>query len=260
MKTWFYRLLIELTNHKFTSQLLKNFAESKWSKVLIPSYAKIYHINQTEMQYDIHSYDNLHEFFTRKLKPGARQFINDRNIITSPVDGVLEDSGIIEADKMITVKGKQYSIKEMIGDDDRIKKYIGGKFLILYLSPSHYHRIHSPIDGEVITQYALGTKSYPVNRYGLKYGKSPLSKNYRVITELKTGSSHLLFVKVGAMFINSIECIAKHHNWRKGEEVAYFSFGSTVVLLFEKDSFEIHEYIQVPFDIKVGEPLGQINN
>lgn len=258
MKKWLYRLLIELTNHKFTSNLLKNFAGSKWSKGLIPSYAKIYRINQAEMLHDIHSYKNLHEFFTRKLKPGVRHFVNDGNVITSPVDGVLEDFGIIEADKMITVKGKQYSIKEMIGDDDRIRKYIGGKFLILYLSPSHYHRIHSPIDGEVIAQYDLGKKSYPVNRYGLKYGKSPLAKNYRVITELKTENSHLLFVKVGAMFINSIECIATHQNWRKGEEVAYFSFGSTVVLLFEKDTFEIQDHIHVPFDIRVGEPLGQI--
>jgi len=258
LKTRLYRILIELTNRKFTSSLLKKFAQSKWSKFLIPSYAKIYQINQEEMLHDINKYENLHEFFTRKLKPGVRRFVNDPKVITCPVDGVLEDYGIVEADKIITVKGKQYSILEMIGDEKRIKKYIGGKFLILYLSPSHYHRIHSPIDGDVITQYVLGTKSYPVNRYGLKYGKSPLSKNYRVITELKAQSSHLLFVKVGAMFINSIECIATHHNWRKGEEVAYFSFGSTVVLLFEKDTFEIQDQIQVPFNIKVGEPLGQI--
>ncbi|MGV3467340.1 MAG: phosphatidylserine decarboxylase [Heyndrickxia sp.] len=258
MKTRLYRLLIELTNHKFSSSLLKMFAQSKWSKFLIPSYAKIYQINQEEMLHDIDTYENLHEFFTRKLKPGMRHFINDQKVIASPVDGVLEDYGIIEADKIITVKGKQYSILEMIGDENRIKKYIGGKFLILYLSPSHYHRIHSPIDGEVITQYTLGKKSYPVNRYGLKYGKAPLSKNYRVITELKVQSNHLLFVKVGAMFINSIECLATHSNWRKGEEVAYFSFGSTVVLLFEKDTFEIQDQIHTPFDIKVGEPLGRI--
>ncbi|PKR85144.1 phosphatidylserine decarboxylase [Heyndrickxia camelliae] len=258
MKTWFYRLLIELTNHKFTSALLKKFSQSKISKFLIPSYAKVYNINQEEMLYDIDTYENLHEFFTRKLKPGVRSFVNDEKVITSPVDGVLEDYGIVESDKIITVKGKQYSILEMIGDEHRIKKYIGGKFLILYLSPSHYHRIHSPIDGEIITQYTLGTKSYPVNRYGLKYGKSPLSKNYRVITELKAQGNHLLFVKVGAMFINSIECMATHQNWQKGEEVAYFSFGSTVVLLFEKDTFEIQNHIHIPYDIQVGEPLGHI--
>ncbi|MBS4173614.1 phosphatidylserine decarboxylase [Bacillus sp. FJAT-49736] len=258
MKTLFYRFLIELTNHKFTSHLLKKFAQSKWSRALIPSYAKVYRINQAEMLNDIHSYENLHEFFTRRLKKGARIIDKESNTIISPVDGVLEDYGVVEPEKIITVKGKQYSIKEMIGEEERIAKYIGGIFLILYLSPSHYHRIHSPIDGEVITQYTLGRKSYPVNRYGLKYGKSPLSKNYRVITEMKTKYSNLLMVKVGAMFINSIECTASHQDWKKGEEVAYFSFGSTVILLFEKDSFEIRDHIQVPFDIRVGEPLGEI--
>ncbi len=44
--------------------------------------------------------------------------------------------------------------------------------MILYLSPSHYHRIHSPVTGKVVEQWTLGTKSYPVNKYGLKYGKN----------------------------------------------------------------------------------------
>jgi phosphatidylserine decarboxylase len=256
LKRWLYRFFIELTNHKFTSRLLRKFAQSKWSKPIIPSYAKIYNINQEEMLNDIHTYSNLHEFFTRKLKDGVRGFANEKDTLASPVDGVLEDYGTIDSDKEITVKGKKYSIKEMVGDEKRIEKFIGGIFLILYLSPSHYHRIHSPVDAQVISQYSLGDKSYPVNRYGLKYGKAPLSKNYRVVTELKHNKGNLLFIKVGAMFINSIECIAKHKDWRKGEEVAYFSFGSTVVLLFEKGTFSIPPNIKVPHEIRVGEAIG----
>ena len=45
-------------------------------------------------------------------------------------------------------------------------------FYCFYLSPADYHRIHSPIDGEVLRQYTLGQKSYPVNQLGLTYGKT----------------------------------------------------------------------------------------
>ena len=42
----------------------------------------------------------------------------------------------------------------------------------------------------------------------------------------------------------------------KGDEIAYFSFGSTVVLLFEKGTFYLDKNIQIPTDIKVGEAIG----
>ena len=109
--------------------------------------------------------------------------------------------------------------------------------MILYLSPTHYHRIHSPATGEIVDQWAKGKKSYPVNKWGLRYGKHPLSKNYRRITEIKLESGHMAVVKVGAMFVNSIEIVHEAEQITKGEELAYFTFGSTVVLLFEKDTF-----------------------
>ena len=54
----------------------------------------------------------------------------------------------------------------------------------------------------------------------------------------------LAIVKVGAMFINSIVITDESEQLEKGQEFSYFSFGSTVVLLFEKDSFELNdEYV-----------------
>jgi phosphatidylserine decarboxylase len=42
----------------------------------------------------------------------------------------------------------------------------------------------------------------------------------------------------------------------KGQEFSYFSFGSTVVLLFEKGSFELEGNISIPADVRVGETIG----
>lgn len=212
------------------------------------------------MEKNITEYKTLHELFVRRLKKDHRVIDKHQQSVISPVDAVVEEAGSVTSAKEIIVKNKRYSISEMLGDEESLQKYIEGTFLILYLSPSHYHRIHCPISGVITKQWELGTKSYPVNKLGLKYGKEPLSKNYRIITEINSNGSHVAMVKVGAMFVNSIEIIHESENISKGEEVAYFSFGSTVILLFEKDTFTLNPTIKSSTHVKVGEVLGYKTN
>lgn len=259
MRKWLYRFFIELTNHRLSSAILKKFSQSRVSAILIPSYAKIYNINQAEMEKNLTDFKTLHELFIRRLKTNSREMDKTDHTVISPVDGVIEETGIITPTKEMIVKNKHYSIVEMLGDKQSLTKYIGGTFLILYLSPSHYHRIHSPISGVITKQWELGRKSYPVNRLGLKYGRDPLSKNFRKITEIQVNHSQLAMVKVGAMFVNSIETTHTSDTVKKGEEIAYFSFGSTVILLFEKDSFTLSSEIGESTNIKVGQVLGVMN-
>jgi len=254
-----YRLMIELTNGKWTSSLLRRFARSRASRFVVPSFARIYQLNVDEMEKSVSEYPTLHDLFVRTLKNESRVIDRSKDSVVSPVDAVIEDIGPIKETSEILVKGKTYSIEEMLGDQEVLSKYLNGTYMILYLSPSHYHRIHSPVDGTVTKQWTLGAKSYPVNKLGLKYGVRTLAKNYRVITEVKTSFGHVAIVKVGAMFVNSIETTHKGSELEKGGEMAYFSFGSTVVLLFEKNTFQVESAIQTPKDIKVGEKIGVIH-
>ncbi|MEH6906838.1 phosphatidylserine decarboxylase [Neobacillus drentensis] len=256
----FYRLMIELTNGRWTSGILRRFARSPVSRFVVPSFAKIYHLNQEEMEKGLSEYPTLHDLFVRTLKKEARKIDKGNITVVSPVDAVIEDVGPITETSDILVKGKTYSIEEMLGNHELLVKYLNGTYMILYLSPSHYHRIHSPVNGIVTKQWTLGAKSYPVNRLGLKYGVRTLAKNYRVITEVKTDFGHVSIVKVGAMFVNSIETTHMGSELEKGGEMAYFSFGSTVVLLFEKDIFQIDSTLQTPKEIKVGEKIGVFRN
>jgi phosphatidylserine decarboxylase len=251
-----YRLMIELTNGKWTSVILQRFARSRISKFVVPSFAKIYKLNQEEMEKSLHEYHTLHDLFIRTLRKEVRKIDTIGNTVVSPVDAVIEDVGSINQTSEMVVKGKTYSIQEMLGSQDTVNKYLHGTYMILYLSPSHYHRIHSPIEGSIVKQWTLGSKSYPVNKMGLKYGVRTLAKNYRMITEVKTASGHVAIVKVGAMFVNSIEKTHKGMTLQKGEEMAYFSFGSTVVLLFQKGTFQLDPSIQTPKDIRIGEKIG----
>jgi len=227
--------------------------------MIIPSFAKIYRINQDEMEKQLDEYPTLHDFFIRSLKEGARNIDQDPGTVVSPVDAVIEEIGTIQADRTIDVKGKIYSISEMLGNDEAMRRYDQGTYMIFYLSPSHYHRIHSPFTGEVHNQWTLGLKSYPVNKTGLKYGNAPLSKNYRRITEVRHKSGTAAIIKVGAMFVNSIEATHDGEMLEKGEEMAYFTFGSTVVMLFEKNTFRPDPSISVPRPIKYGERIGVLN-
>lgn len=255
MKKKTYQAFIELTNKKWSSRLIEKYARSSKSKSMIKKFADVYNIDLTEIEKPLEEYSSLHEFFTRKLSSGKREIDQRQEVIVSPVDGSIEDIGTITSGSMITVKGKLYSIEEMLGSKEKATNYHNGTFMVIYLSPTNYHRIHSPQTGELVEKWVLGNHSYPVNKHGLKYGKDTLSKNYRQISMLQTNSSTIGIVKVGAMFVNCIEMINKQDQVEKGEEIAYFSFGSTVVLLFEPNKVEVLPTIQTPVAVKMGQAI-----
>lgn len=258
MKEQVYRKLVELSNGKISSTLLKKFSTAKISKTLIPSYIKFYDINTKEVSKNLKEFTSLHHFFVRTLKEDVRPIEHGDNIFTSPVDAKIESFGLITSDITFVVKEKHYSLFDLLGNDEMARKYQGGQYIVFYLSPADYHRMHCPMSGNVTKQYVLGRKSYPVNQMGLTFGKKPLSHNYRMISELEYRDKYYTFIKVGAMFVNSIELTNKSTQWKKGEEVGYFTFGSTVVMLFEKDSVKFIEQVKQGASIKVGEAFATV--
>lgn len=257
MKEKIYQSLIELTNGKYSSLMLKKLVTSTLSKKLIQRYSKVYEIDITEVSRDINSFTSLQDFFTRQLKEEVRPVDQADNLVISPVDAKVESFGRIDEQALFTVKGKLYTLIDLLGNEHVIDKYKNGHYVVFYLSPANYHRIHSPIDGTVIRQYFLGNKSYPVNQLGLTYGKKPISKNYRMVSEIQyqKNNKHITLVKVGAMFVNSITLTNVSTSWKKGEEVGYFGFGSTVVMLFEEDFIAFTENIKKGHNVKMGEPI-----
>ena len=259
MKERIYQGMIELTNGRGSSAVLKKIATSPYSKKLIRSYSKVYEINIDEVSKNIESFTNLHDFFTRSLKLDARQIAQGATVFASPVDAKIEAFGDIVDSMTLTVKNKPYSLVDLLGSERMAANYQDGKYIVFYLSPADYHRIHSPIDAEVVRQYVLGQKSYPVNGLGLTYGKKPISHNYRMISELAySPHRQAAFIKVGATFVNSIQLTNVTDVWTKGEEVGYFTFGSTVVMLFEENAIEFHENVVQGYPIRMGEAFANM--
>ena len=119
------------------------------SKVARNAFAAYYKLNMEEAEYPLEHYANIGELFIRHLKPGARPIAESE--IVSPVDGVLSQTATFdERQEMIQAKGKTYTLKDLLRDDEMAKRFEGGAFATIYLAPFNYHRIHSPVAGTVV--------------------------------------------------------------------------------------------------------------
>ncbi|AHD06699.1 archaetidylserine decarboxylase [Paenibacillus larvae] len=252
-----FRLMTELSSRKWVSRLTGSFAKSKVSKLMIPRFAKIYGIPVEDAEKEIHEYESLNAFFTRKLKPGLRPLDPDPKSMLSPVDAMITGMGPIKSGQILNVKGQDYTIEDLLNRSPRTMNYTHGFFFVLYLSPTDYHRIHSPVTGTILEKEHVAGKVYPVNEFGLRNMKKVLSRNERLITIMQTEAGEVAVVKVGALNVSSIQYISPlPDRLQRGDDLAYFEFGSTVVLLTENNIFEPRTDLEIGSKVKMGEYLG----
>ncbi|MBW7458540.1 archaetidylserine decarboxylase [Paenibacillus sepulcri] len=257
MTQWLLRSMTELSSRKWISRLTGRFAQSPASRRFIPRFARMYGIRVEEAEKRLDEYSTLNEFFTRRLKPGMRIVHEDTDAVVSPVDALITGCGPIKAGTILNVKGQDYTVEELLNRSPRVENYKNGYYIVLYLSPTDYHRIHTPVGGTIVEREHVPGKVYPVNDFGLRNMRRVLSRNERLITYIRHAHAETAVVKVGAMNVSSIKYVEPLHNKvEKGEELAYFEFGSTVVLLTEEDTFTPRDDLQAGLKVKVGEKLG----
>lgn len=266
--------LFRIVPQKAISASVGKMAKSHVSRPFIPFYVKYYGVSTHEMEKSLKEYPNLTSFFTRKLIKDARPIHGNKETIVSPVDGTLSSFGKIQKDTLIQAKGISYSLIQLLGDKEKAKKYENGSYLTIYLSPKDYHRIHVPFGGTVTKSTYIPGKLYPVNKIGVEGVDGLFTKNERMITYVDTSDGEMALVKVGAFIVGSVvvdypllgitrtgktiehEEFCEPLNYPKGEEIGYFQFGSTVILLFEKDKFTLKEDLFMGQILRMGERIG----
>ncbi|QAY66612.1 archaetidylserine decarboxylase [Paenibacillus protaetiae] len=259
MNRWIFRSMTELSSRKWISRLTGRFAQSKQSRAFLPRFVKIYGINVEEAEKPLEQYETLNEFFTRRLKDGARPVAGLPDAVASPVDALVTGIGPIHNGSLLNIKGQDYTIDELLKYSPRAENYRNGYYIVLYLSPTDYHRIHSPVDGRIVENERIPGKVYPVNDSGMRHMKQVLCRNERLITYIRHRSGELAVVKVGAMNVSSIKYAEPvREQVRKGDELAYFEFGSTVVLLAEQGTFTPRADLKHGTKVKMGELLGML--
>lgn len=255
------RYMTELSSRKWISQLTGKFAHSRASKHLIPRFAKIYGIPVEDAEHDLREYQTLNQFFTRRLKPGLRPVDAAVDSLTSPVDALITGMGTIDDGLIVNVKNQDYTIEQLLNRSPYTDTYKHGYYFVLYLSPTDYHRIHTPVAGCLIESEHIPGKVYPVNDFGLTHMKHVLSRNERLITYIRHACGEVAVVKVGAMNVSSIQYAQPMKNsWDKGQDLAYFEFGSTVVLLMENGTFTPRKDLTLGTKVKMGVALGTIHS
>ncbi|WP_044642244.1 archaetidylserine decarboxylase [Risungbinella massiliensis] len=279
MKQRFVGLLWKYLPKKKMSRIVGNFSRKPISKKLIPHYVRYFKIDLQPVKQDLHEFNSLLDFFVRELEPDARPIHPDPNTIISPVDGTVSQFGTMEDGAILQAKGVSYSLLELLGnDEEKAKRYVGGTFVTIYLSPRDYHRIHMPVQGKVTECDYLPGNLYPVNKWGVRHVPALFARNERVISYIDSPRGSLALIKVGATNVGSIkvtyepelstntknparnqkkyqECPALE----KGEEIGRFEFGSTVILLFEKDTMEWTIPMDVGTYMQMGQPIAQWN-
>jgi phosphatidylserine decarboxylase len=221
-------------------------------RLLINSFIYLYKPDLGEaIHSNVDNYISYNDFFTRKLK--NRDIDKSEKTFISPVDGEIVDHGYIKDKNLIQAKRYEYSLEELLGEES-VDKFNEGYFVTIYLAPTDYHRIHCPYEAVIRRSIHLGSSLFSVNKKAQETIPKLYIKNERSVLHLSSNIFDYALVSVGASVVGSIvpfwgsQKTSSRNNlireWnrgpdesessiRKGEELAHFKMGSTVILLFE---------------------------
>jgi phosphatidylserine decarboxylase len=238
-----------------------------------------YGVNMSEALLDSpNDFKHFNDFFTRELKPDAREIDTDESAIISPVDGAISQLGSIDKGQIFQAKGQSFSTVELLGGDiERAEPFMGGDFATIYLSPKDYHRIHMPCAGTLREMVYIPGKLFSVNPVTAENVPRLFARNERVAAIFDTEFGPMAMVLVGAMIVASIETTwsglvapikrnvastmygdASNITLEKGQEMGRFKLGSTVVLAFPKGATKFNEAMQAGSPVRMGENFGSI--
>jgi phosphatidylserine decarboxylase len=234
-------------------------------KLAYRAFARAVGANLDEVELELGGYPSFGDFFARRLRQGARQIDTAPAAIISPCDGALAARGVAVAGALVQAKGRLYQLAELVADADLAAHLTDGPYVTIYLSPRDYHRVHAPCDAQVLGYDYLPGALWPVNPRVAARRDGLLVRNERVVIRMNAGAlGHVALVMVGASGVGNIRIAPElgvatdardRAGWRaaaeprrvelagvtvkRGDELAAFQLGSTVVLVFEPGKVEL---------------------
>ena len=234
-----------------------------------------YNVNMDEaLDPDITHYTSFNDFFTRALRPDARPLAKADYVC--PVDGRISQFGSIDKDQIFQAKGHNFSTTALVGGDAALAaQFEHGSFANLYLSPRDYHRIHMPCDGRLTRMIYVPGELFSVNPTTARGIPGLFARNERVVCVFDTANGPFVMTLVGATIVGSMATVwhgvvnpprtGQVRDWsyandnvvlKQGEELGRFLLGSTVVMLFPKDTVDFNAGWQPAGPVQLGEVMG----
>jgi phosphatidylserine decarboxylase len=226
------------------------------------------------------AYASFNEFFTRALRPGARPIDTDPRAIVSPVDGTVSQAGTLSSDRLLQAKGHEYTLRALLaGNRAWERTFTGGTFATIYLAPYNYHRIHMPIAGELRESFYVPGRLFSVNNTTARLVPGLFSRNERVVCGFDAGGMPWAIILVGALNVGSMATVwhgdvtpRRHREVTalpvtdvladttrsRGDEMARFNMGSTVILLFPAGAASWTDKLVAGQTLRMGERIGTL--
>lgn len=246
---------------------------------VIGLFVRHFNVDMSEaVEPDYERYGNFNEFFTRPLVEGARPIAQAD--IVCPADGAISQLGEIREGLCFQAKGKYFSTEELLGGDTaRAALFSRGQFATIYLSPRDYHRVHMPLAGRLTATSYIPGKLFSVNAVTAENVDRLFARNERLVCHFDTAAGPMAMILVGAMVVAGIETVWSGQvapppklplvtdfadlpaavELAKGQEMGRFKLGSTVILLFPKDTMAWDAVYTAASPTRLGESLGRFS-
>lgn len=197
----------------------------------------------------------FNQFFARHFKPGYRPVaaISDQSIVVMPADSTFGGQWEIRSDSNVTVKNLNWKVSELLEGSPYKHRFENGMFMHSYLGPTDYHRQHAPVGGKVLEARVIQGQVY--QEVEARLADEETGKHYlhnkivydsfdvvgyqfaqtRGLIVLDTPIGLVAVLPIGMSQVASVIITAEVGiTVRKGEELSYFQFGgSDIILLFE---------------------------
>lgn len=220
----------------------------------------------------------FNQFFARHFKPGYRPIaaVSDQSVIVMPADSTFGGQWEIRKDSHVTVKNLNWKVSELLEGSPYKDRFENGLFMHSFLGPTDYHRQHAPLGGKVLEarviqgQVYLEVEATVVDNTEGKHTLK-LKRNFdsldtpgyqfaqsRGLIILETPIGLVAVLPIGMCQVSSVIITAEVGvTVRKGEEISYFQFGgSDIILLFESSS-NVSLTAQRTLHYKMGTKIGQ---
>lgn len=224
---------------------------------------------------DPRRYLSFNDFFTRRLRTGARAFESDARAAACPADGAVSQAGRITGDTILQAKGLHYPVSSLLGGDAALAaEFAGGEFATIYLAPHNYHRVHMPLAGTLRSARFVAGDLFSVNAATAASVPGLFTRNERIACAFDTAQGPMAVVLVGALFVGSmslawcgpvrpagaarIRDLPVHDPLialDRGAELGWFNMGSTVVVLFGPSGPRLEADIREGQSVRVGQRL-----
>ncbi len=192
---------------------------------------------------------------------------------------MLCDAGAVSAGKLLEAKGSVFTLSDLLADSELAVRLDGGQYLVTYLSPRDYHRVHAPVSGRISGWTHIPGRLFPVGSRSVARETGLFARNERFVTVVEGAAGLSVVVMVAAVGVGHItasydpevathapgfatgavrrKSFAEPPRIGRGDELGVFNLGSTTIAVFEPGHVVL-EKLAVGSTLRVGAVVGRL--